>query len=129
VVDRSIYWCDARTFTCPNPACGKVFAATLKTLNLQQDSAQTYAACPFCLTKITEITEAQMETVNKPENKPEKTQVETTLPKEKPNKSKEKPSCQYHMGYLSEREKNQQIPDECIICQDIVECMLRKMRT
>ncbi|MGD0995835.1 MAG: hypothetical protein ABR909_09980 [Candidatus Bathyarchaeia archaeon] len=112
-----------RTFTCPNPACRKAFTTPLKTLNLQQDSTQTYAACPFCLTK---ITEAQIED----SNKPEKTQVETILSKEKPTRSTEKPpACQYHLGYLSEREKNQQIPDECIICKDIVECMLRKMRT
>jgi len=112
-----------KTFTCPNPACRKTFMTSLKTLNLQQDSAQTYAACPFCLTKITEV---QIED----SNKPEKTQVETIHSKEKPNGSKEKPSaCQYHLGYLSEREKTQQIPDKCIICQDIVDCMLRKMKT
>jgi hypothetical protein len=50
-------------------------------LNLQQDSAEPYAACPYCLTK---ITEAQIED----SNKPEKTQVETVLPKEKPTKNK-----------------------------------------
>jgi DNA-directed RNA polymerase subunit RPC12/RpoP len=112
-----------KTFTCPNPACGKTFRTPLKTLNLQQDSAQTYTACPFCLTKITEV---QIEN----SNKPEKAQVETILSKEKQNGSKEKPfTCQYHLGYLSEREKNQQIPDKCITCQDIVDCMLRKMRT
>jgi hypothetical protein len=112
-----------KTVTCPNPACRKTFTSPLKTLNLQQDPAQTYAACPFCLTKITEV---QIEA----SNKPRKAQVETILSKEKPTRSREKPSaCQHHLGYLSEREKNQQIPDECIICQDIVECMLRKMRT
>jgi len=96
---------------------------------MQQGSAQTYEACPFCLTKINE----QIEADDKPEKiqvEVEKTQVETTLTKEKQNKSKEKSSaCQYYLGYLSERERNQQIPDECIICQDIVGCMLRKMRT
>jgi hypothetical protein len=91
-------------------------------LNLQQDSAEPYAACPYCLTK---ITEAQMEA----DNEPEKTQVETVLPKEKPTKNKEKPpACHYHLGYLSERKQKEQIPDECIVCKDIVECMLRKMR-
>jgi len=114
---------EKKTVTCPNPSCRKTFSATLKTLNLQQDSTQTYAACPFCLTKITEV-ESDVS------DKPEKAQVETILSKEKPNRSKEKlSSCQHHMGYLSERERNQQIPDECIICEDIVECMLRKMRT
>jgi len=62
-------------------------------------------------------------------NKPEKTRVESTLQMEKPIKNKENSGCQHHLGYLSEREKNQPIPDECIVCKDIVECMLRKMRT
>ena len=110
-------------FTCPNPSCRKVFTTPLKTTNLQQDSAEPYVACPYCLTK---ITEAQIEA----DNKPESVQVDTVLPTEKPTRNKEIPhSCHYHLGYLSEREKNQKIPDECIVCQDIVECMLRKMRT
>ncbi|MGD0407090.1 MAG: hypothetical protein ABSB10_10640 [Candidatus Bathyarchaeia archaeon] len=63
------------------------------------------------------------------DNEPEKTQVETVLPKEKPTKNKEKPhACHYHLGYLSERKQKEQIPDECIVCKDIVECMLQKMR-
>ncbi len=87
--------------TCSNPACGKAFSKPLKTLNLRQDSTQTFAACPFCLTK---IIEPQAEDSNKPEKK----QTETILSKEKTNKNQEKPSaCQQHLGYLSEREKNQ----------------------
>jgi len=93
------------------------------TLNLQQDPVQKYLACPFCFAK---VTEAGIEA----DNKLESVQVETALPIEEPTRNKEKPhACQYHLGYLSERERSQQIPDECIICQDIVECMLRKMRT
>ncbi|MGD0643545.1 MAG: hypothetical protein ABSA75_01420 [Candidatus Bathyarchaeia archaeon] len=106
-------------------------------MNLQQDSAEPYAACPYCLTK---ITEAQLEAENKPEkatepqleaeNKPEKAQIETGLPEEKPTKNREKPlTCHHYLGYLSERAQKEQIPDECIVCKDIVECMLRKMRT
>jgi hypothetical protein len=44
-------------------------------------------------------------------------------------KNSEKPAaCQYHLGYLSERSSKQQIPDDCLVCKDSVECMLRKMR-
>jgi hypothetical protein len=44
-------------------------------------------------------------------------------------KNSEKPAaCQYHLGYLSERTSKQQIPDDCLVCKDSVECMLRKMR-
>jgi hypothetical protein len=98
--------------SCLNPACRKTFTTPLKTLNLQQDSAETYDACPFCLTK---IAEPPIDANNKPGKEQSKT-------REKPT------GCQYHMGYLSEREKNQQIPDACMTCKDLLECMLRKMR-
>ncbi|MEM2108161.1 MAG: hypothetical protein QXL10_02615 [Candidatus Bathyarchaeia archaeon] len=41
----------------------------------------------------------------------------------------EKPSgCSYYLGYLSERSSKDKIPDECLICKDIVECMLKKAK-
>ena len=86
-----------------------------------QDSAEPYAACPYCLTK---ITESQVE-INELE-----TQNESRPSKEKSSKSKEKPlTCHYHLGYLSEREGKEQIPDECIVCKFLLECMLQKMKT
>lgn len=107
---------------CPNPACKKTFNAPLKALNLQDESAEPYSACPYCLTPLVEE-KVQISW------KPEKEQEENTPSKEKSNKSKEKPSaCHYHMGYLSEGERKGQIPDECVVCKDIVDCMLRKMR-
>ena len=112
-----------RTFSCQNPACKKDFATPLKTLDLQQEPAEPYPACPFCLTK---ITDGQVEISSNPKI----TQVEPVIIKEKLVKGKEKTSdCEFHLGYLSEREKNQQISDKCIMCKDIVECMLKKMRT
>lgn len=58
-------------------------------------------------------------------------QVEETKPEEKEKTSvSEAPSeCAYHLGYLSERESKDQIPDECMTCKDIVTCMLKKMDT
>ena len=110
-------------FTCPNPSCKKSFSTPLKTSNLQQDSAEPYIACPYCLTK---ITEGQIEA----DNKLESAQVETIRPAEKPTRNEEiAPSCHYHMGYLSEQKHKEQIPDECMVCKDIIECMLRKMST
>jgi hypothetical protein len=70
------------------------------------------------------ITEIQLEQTAKLEK------TQTSVSKEKHSKNKEKPvSCKFHLGYLSEREQKQEIPDECIICKDIVECMLKRMRT
>jgi hypothetical protein len=107
-------------FTCPNPSCGRVFAMPLKTLNVQ-DSSGPYPACPFCLTR---IVDSQTES-SKSEN-----QGESRSSKEKKNKNKEKPeACHYHLGYLSERQGNEQIPDDCMVCKGVIECMLQKMKT
>jgi hypothetical protein len=41
----------------------------------------------------------------------------------------ESPSdCLHHLGYLSERSSKEGIPDECMMCKDIVSCMLKKMK-
>lgn len=110
-------------FTCPNPSCRKDFTKPLKTLNLQQDSAEPYLACPYCLTR---IIEEQVKTNAEPEKVP----AEAGLLEDKLIKNKEAPlACLHHLGYLSEREQKEQIPDECIVCKSIVECMLNKMRT
>jgi hypothetical protein len=36
--------------------------------------------------------------------------------------------CLNHFGYLSERKTKEQIPDECLTCKDILQCMLKKTK-
>ena len=98
-------------------------------MNLQENPTEPYYACPYCLTKLEieqpkkEEEKVTFETL--PQTQPENKQNES---KEK-NKTEEKPSeCQLHLGYLSERSSKEQIPDDCLVCKDIVECMLKKMR-
>jgi len=110
---------EKRMVTCTNGACKKTFVTPLQALNLQQEPEEPYAACPYCLTRIDEID-------SKCNNKTEKLSQKAIEKEEKP---KLKPvSCKYHLGYLSEREQKEQIPDECIVCKYIVDCMLQKMR-
>jgi len=35
--------------------------------------------------------------------------------------------CVRHFGYLSKRSKKEKIPEECIICENIVQCMLKNV--
>jgi hypothetical protein len=119
-----------KTFTCQNPSCKKTFIVPLKTLNLQQTPPNPYFACPYCLTKI-ELTDTPPKTEEKSkksflEAQPKNNQVD--LEKKHVKKSEKPAACQYHLGYLSERSSKQQIPDDCLVCKDIIECMLRKMR-
>jgi hypothetical protein len=39
------------------------------------------------------------------------------------------PQCPHHFGYLSERSSTEKISDECIACAEIVNCMLKAMKT
>jgi hypothetical protein len=101
-----------------------VFTKPLRALNLRQDSAEPYDACPYCLTEIISdnelaITSDATEETEVEEEKPAVEQVEL------PEESSE---CAYHLGYLSERSSKEQIPDKCMMCKDIVTCMLKKMR-
>jgi hypothetical protein len=123
-------------FICPNASCGKVFSKPLKALNLHQDPEGPFDACPYCLTEIN-MEDEPVATPDEPETFEEEaaeaeTEVEkeeTTTPTEKHIEISEPPSeCQHHIGYLSEKSSKEQIPDECMMCKDIVKCMLKKMK-
>ncbi len=105
--------------TCPNPACKRNFSKPLKTLNLQENSTEPYDACPYCLTKITQSSiKKESRIVVEKKAEPE---VKSFVKKAEPT------GCKHHVGYLSERAQKE-IPEECLVCKDIVECMLTKMR-
>jgi len=116
-------------FTCPNVSCGKVFTKPLKALNLQQDSEEPYNACPYCLTEIN-LDEESTVTCDEPETfEPEETETEETAHAEEKVEIPEAPSeCLHYLGYLSEKSSKEKIPDECMMCKDIVTCMLKKMK-
>lgn len=132
-------------FTCPNTTCGKVFTKPLKALNLQQNTEGPYDACPYCLTEIIVNNEPAISfdepEVLKPETSEPETldsevsveaehEVEEVAPVEEKAEVPETPSeCAHYLGYLSERASSDNIPDECMMCKDIVTCMLKKMKT
>jgi hypothetical protein len=98
-------------------------------LNLQQDSEEPYNACPYCLTEIVVDDEPTLASAEPETFEPEETEAEEKESTEERVEIPEKPSeCSYHLGYLSERSSKEKIPDECMMCKDIVECMLKKMK-
>jgi hypothetical protein len=96
-------------------------------LNLQSNSADPYDACPYCLTEITQGEESIELPAESPEVEAEHEVADEVVTKETVGVPQQSSSCGFHLGYLSERSKGQ-IPDECMTCKDIVECMLKKMR-
>lgn len=137
---------------CPNPKCGEEIAKPILLTDLSQTPAESYYACPRCLTKLDLDHEAEEgpETIPKPTRiqdlvekeetrevepqKPEERQIERPELKDvKPEKEKhaepeepkrEAPSgCPHYLGYLGKRPKNAPIPEECLTCKDMVKCM------
>ena len=100
-------------------------------MNLQQDSKEPYDACPYCLTEIVLDDEPTIACAEPETFEPEETEteVEEQKPMEEKLETPEAPSeCSNYLGYLSERSSKEQIPDECMMCKDIVNCMLKKMK-
>ena len=60
------------------------------------------------------------------EESPFETQPEANVESKSKLEKEESITCQYHLGYLGEREQKQQIPDDCLVCKEIVECMLKR---
>ena len=115
-------------FTCPNPACRKGFTNPLKTVNVRQDPTELYNACPYCLTKIDQAY-LDAESKLKKDKLEESPDAENDYGDKEQVKETDKPvPCHYHLGYLSERAQKEQIPDDCLVCKDILECMLKKMQ-
>lgn len=117
---------ERQEYLCPNAACGRVFANPIKAENLSSEDTKVYDACPFCLTEITsrknieiESKEEKMDIKNDVQAKPREVTVEGPS---KPTK------CAHHFGYLSKRSANEKIPEDCMLCEHIVQCMLKDMR-
>jgi hypothetical protein len=117
--------------TCPNPSCGKVFTVPIKVENLCSRNAKVYSACPFCLTEITldevstvaeEKKEVGMEESESKSDEEERPEVKV------PDESlSEVHGCAHHLGYLSQRSPKESIPEECMVCEKIVQCMLKNV--
>jgi predicted amidophosphoribosyltransferase len=99
-------------------ACGKIFTNPVKVSNIKI-SAVPYDACPYCLTEI-KNTETICKQVAKENIHNSEAQSQNAV------YEKSQSACKKHFGYLGERDADVKIPDDCLTCKDIVQCMLKK---
>lgn len=120
----------SQSFTCSNPECGFVFDNPIIVQDLSSKDQSSYYACPQCLTEIM-IDETSEVEEKKPTQKKKtiKTEdVEAQLAKVEPDQPAPKEhKCPHHFGYLSQRSKQEKIPEECMTCEKIVQCMLKNV--
>ncbi len=131
---------------CPN--CGIEINKLLFTVVNSGFIMEEYYGCPYCLAKIkdidekktcetpkNEITEDFEEDSKIIENKaiePEETFSENEIENEEElteannvNENKPKPpGCNHQAGYLKNRPKDSPVPDECLTCTEMINCMI-----
>lgn len=124
----------SQSFTCLNPDCGRVYANPVIVQDLNSKNEFSYHACPYCLTEVvTEKSSKLRKTKRKQKKKGAKKQVKIKEKKAHSKKSEiaqhlsiQKHKCPKYFGYLSQRSRKKKIPEECITCKKIVQCMFEK---
>jgi DNA-directed RNA polymerase subunit RPC12/RpoP len=97
--------------------CGAEFETPLLAMISSGFLLEEYYACPNCLSKVgtVENQKNEVEKVDEEENETLKVEVE--------NKMEETVACAHDFGYLKRRPKNTPIPEECLTCSKMIECM------
>ncbi|MDW8040172.1 MAG: hypothetical protein RMJ03_01945 [Nitrososphaerota archaeon] len=94
--------------------CGEVFPKPILATVSANGPPKTYYACPRCLTKVKEAA------YPKTKEESSKSFVET----HKSEKNQEiEGKCPHFFGFLKKRHKNMPIPDECLTCNRMIECL------
>ncbi|UCC58399.1 MAG: hypothetical protein JSW14_00250 [Candidatus Bathyarchaeum sp.] len=128
---------------CPNPRCSREIEEPILLTNLSVSPAEQYDACPHCFIKLEPKTPVrQEEIVEKPVSTPPKQAVleeakesgsqvlrkvedlilDSNRLQEKERKTSD---CPQDFGYLANRPKDAPIPQECLFCPKMVDCMLK----
>jgi DNA-directed RNA polymerase subunit RPC12/RpoP len=112
---------------CPNDECGRTFEHPLQLTVLCSDPVETYLACPYCMSRI-ENGEEEQEDQELTKDAPIALKIKTALQKEqkRDNEEPEEPStpkCTHNFGYLKKRPKGTSIPDECLVCPKMIQCL------
>jgi len=106
---------ESESHMCSNPICKRSFSDTILIQNLSSDRTTSYHGCPHCLTQTEEKSRSGEEGVVQ-QRKAQSTQQSSSH------------KCLNTFGYLGERSKGTEIPEECMMCQKLISCMLFKLQ-
>ena len=121
---------------CPNPKCGREIEEPIRLTNLSVMPPEQYNACPYCFTKLKPETPTEPEEVTTTEDEVLEDAKESSSEVFKKvgdlilgsSETKEKETgtgCPEEFGYLAKRPKDAPIPQECLLCSRMVDCMLK----
>jgi hypothetical protein len=95
--------------------CGSTFQKPILARVSTSGGVQTYQACPRCMTKVYGAV--------LPKSEQRKTAVQPKGLGELGGRSGSSLRCGHFFGYLNKRQKGAPIPEHCLICAKMVECL------
>ena len=100
-------------------ACGEEFEKPVLATVSSGNIVKEYYACPRCLSKVGDVESLEsIEEKAEIEDQPLEKEVKIEL-----DVSKEGATCSHELGYLKKRPKNTPIPEECLTCDKMIECL------
>jgi len=97
--------------------CGEEYKTPLLAMVSSGLLVEEYYACPKCLSKVGIVEQQKNVEVDEAEEE------EETLKMEVEDKMEEAVACAHNLGYLKRRPKNTPIPEECLTCSKMIDCM------
>jgi DNA-directed RNA polymerase subunit RPC12/RpoP len=113
---------------CRCSTCGEEFETPLLAMISSGFLMEKYYACPKCLSKVDNVERQENIEVDETELEVEeeetlKMEVEETMDDTMEEPIEENVACAHNLGYLKRRPKNTPIPEECLTCSKMIECM------
>jgi DNA-directed RNA polymerase subunit RPC12/RpoP len=98
--------------------CGEEFETPLLAMVSSGFVVEEYYACPKCLSKVGSLEQPKNLEVNETVK-----EEEEALEMKIEDIGEESVACAHHLGYLKRRPKDTPIPEECLTCSKMIDCM------
>ena len=120
---------------CNYNGCGRAFDNPVRLTDFsRKPHLETYYACPHCFSKVNEAFESEYHDVEDEVKHLQERDNGTFVAEEdtrnlKSGRQKELTTvttdvnCPHRMGYLKTRPKDEAVPDGCLTCPNILQCM------
>lgn len=112
---------------CVYERCGKSFTAPVRLTDLsRKPRSETYYACPYCFSKMDESEHDYTHELKLTKTGTYEMATSDSSKKSAKNAVQEEmtTNCPHHVGYLKKRSKDEAVPDSCLTCPKILQCMV-----
>jgi hypothetical protein len=110
---------------CVYERCGKSFDAPVRLTDLShKPRSETYDACPYCFSKMDESEHDHSHEIKLMKDDGHETPTSSKSKNQAIEKEDVTVVCPHHLGYLKKRSKDESVPDSCLTCPRILQCMV-----